>query len=241
MRLPRLCILAPLLAASCSGTGQPEVVYSGFAVGTPASAIAAGDWTVTLDVAAVAFGPVYFCAAEAGSATLCETAIAEIPRVTRVDALDPTPTPLGDVRGFEGAIRSASYDYGIHWFLTDPSPVADAASPGGHSARLSGRAVRGTEAVEFIAEVDVLAQFQGQRAVPSAPVSAGVEGDGVRLDVHFDAGEWIGGIDFDAAAKSGDAPYTIEAGSSSYNAIVIAMVSAGSPQFVWSKSDGAVP
>jgi hypothetical protein len=241
MRFPCLCISAALLSAACSGTGQPEVVYPAFAVGTPVVEVAAGDWTVTLDAATVAFGPVYFCAAQSGSATLCEAAIAEILRVATVDALDPAPTPLGDVRGFDGAIRSASFDYGIHWLLTDPSPVADAAAPGGHSALLIGRAVRGAEIVEFIAEVDVLAQFEGQQAVPSTPVSAQVEGGGARLDVHFNPGEWISEIDFGAAAESGEAPYRIKAGSSSHNAIVIAMVNAGSPQFVWSESDGSKP
>jgi hypothetical protein len=190
---------------------------------------------VTLSEAAIAFGPVYFCAAASGSATLCETAVAELPRIAAIDGLDPSPQRIGQVNGFEGDLRSASYDYGVHWFLTEPAPVGDPHAAGGHSARLVGEARRGEQEVNFTATIDVVAQFQGQRSVPSAPVSAHVKGDGdVRLDVRFDVGAWVTEIDWDAAAETGNGTYTIEPGSRDHNALVIAMVSTDPPQFVWS-------
>ena len=152
--------LASLLLA-CSGTGQPEVSYPAYAIGSSAEPFAADDWTVTLEEATVAFGPVYFCAARSGSATLCETAVGEITRITSLNALTADPQPIGTVHGFEGDVRSASYDYGVHWFLTESAPVADPAAPNGHSLHVRGTARRGADELPFVAEVDALAQYQG--------------------------------------------------------------------------------
>lgn len=237
MKLTRLFAPLALLLTACSGTGQPERSYPAYAVVAPAGEIAAGAWTVTLSEATVAFGPVYFCAAASGSATLCEAAIAELPAIALVDGLESQPQPLGRVEGYEGDIRSASYDYGIHWFLTEAGPTADPSAPGGHSARLVGEARRGEQVVPFSAEIDVLAQFKGQRSVPSAPVSAHVRGDGVRLEIRFDVGAWLAEIDWDSALESGGGTYAIEPGSRDHNAVVVSMVSTHPPQFVWSGAD----
>ena len=75
-----LVVAAPALGA-CSGTGQPEVAYQAFAAAKAPATIQAGDWSVTLDEASVAFGPVYFCAASSGSADLCETAVGELTEI----------------------------------------------------------------------------------------------------------------------------------------------------------------
>ncbi|WP_437951500.1 hypothetical protein WME98_12230 [Sorangium sp. So ce296] len=204
-RLAARCMLALALSAApalgCAGTGQPEVSYLAVAEPAPPGEIAAGAWTVVLDEASVAFGPVQFCAAESGSATLCGTAIAELLSIVRVDLLDPGPQRLGRVRGFEGEIRSASFDYGIHWFLTEAAPVRSPEAPGGHSAHLRGRATRGADVLEFVADVDAVPQFQGQRAVPSVAAAATVGAEAVRLAVRFDVGAWVARVDFDALAE----------------------------------------
>lgn len=223
-----------LLAAGCSGTGQPEIAYDAHAVGTPSREIAAGDWTVTLDEATVAFGPVLLCASASGSATLCETALSEITDIARIDALDPEPQRIGVVRGFTGTIRSASFDFGIHWFMTESSPVAAPAAPGGHSARLRGRATRGDEALDFTADVKVLAQFQGQRAVTSVPANATVGEEGAVLTVHFDPSAWVAAIDFDELAAEAPGSAAITPGDRAHDAIVIAMVAQRPPELVWS-------
>lgn len=231
--LAALTALAAAASSACSGTGQPEIAYEAYAVATPPGAITAGDFTVTLDEAVIAFGPAYFCAASSGSATLCETAVAELTQIVAIDALDPSPQPLGEVRGFTGQVRSVSYDYGVHWLLTESSPVAAPAAPGGHSARFRGRAVNGDTSIEFLATIDVLAQFQGQRAVPTAPASASIGEEGARLEVQVDIGPWLAAVDWSAAAASPERPYSIDIGSPEHNAVVIAMVSAHPPKFVW--------
>lgn len=233
LRAPAITLL--LAAAGCAGTGQPEVSYQAFAVGSDPAPFPAGAWTVTLDEATVAFGPVYFCASATGSATLCEVALAELTEVTAVDAVDPAPQPLGLIRGFAGDIRSASFDYGIHWFLTDTNPVAAPEAPGGRSARFRGRAERdGAPPLSFTADVEILPQYQGQRAVPSAPAAATVGDEGARLEVRFDPRAWVERVDFDDLAAAGVTEVTIAPGDRAHDALVIAMVAQRPPAFAWS-------
>ncbi|MEP7119755.1 MAG: hypothetical protein ABJE95_02550 [Byssovorax sp.] len=226
--------IALLACAACSGTGQPDVDYAAFAApATPGTVSADHGWSVTLDQATVAFGPVYFCASESGSATLCQTAIGELLTTTAFDALDPAPRALGTAHGFIGKIQSASYDYGIHWFLTDDAPTPGPAAPGGHSAHFSGTATKPGKTVHFRAEVDVVPQFQGQRAAPSQVATATITGEGEKLDIHFAVGQWFEHVDFDEAPAGAD-PYVISAGSRNHGAIVIGMTAESPPTFVWS-------
>jgi len=228
--------IALLTCAACSGTGQPDVDYAAFAAPEAPGAISADHgWSVTLDQATVAFGPVYFCASESGSATLCQTAIGELLTTTAFDALDPSPRALGTVHGFIGKVQSASYDYGIHWFLTDEAPTPAMVAPGGHSAHFAGTAVKAGRTVHFRAEVDVVPQFQGQRAAPSQAASATIAGVGEKLDIHFAVGQWFEHVDFDRAPAK-DAVYVIDAAAEPRNhgAIVIGMTAEAPPTFVWS-------
>lgn len=229
-------------AIACSGTGQPEISYAAYATPiAPGPAVEAGDFTVSLDEATLAFGPVYFCAAASGSATLCETAVAEITGTFAIDLRSAEPQPLGLVNGFTGEIRSASFDFGIHWFLTESQPVASPVAPGKHSARFRGHAESASARIAFVAEIDVLPQFQGQRAVPSVEAIAAVGERRPELRIEFDAASWIAAIDWQKAAAAAaasnagadDAPYRIEIGSPEHNAVVIAMVSKKPPAFSW--------
>ncbi|AUX46917.1 hypothetical protein SOCE26_084270 [Sorangium cellulosum] len=228
-----LLLLLAAPAIGCADTSQPEVSYDAHAEAAPPGAIAAGAWTVALEEATVAFGPVYFCAASGGAATLCDVAIAEMLSVARVDLLDPAPQPLGRVHGFEGEIRSASFDYGVHWFLTEASPTPAPETPGGHSARLRGRATRGAEVLDFVAEVDALPQNPGQNAVPSIGLAARVGAEPVRLVVRFDVGAWIARVDFDALAADGAAEVAIAPGSRAHNVLVKAMTAQDLPELRW--------
>jgi hypothetical protein len=231
---PRFFPIALLACAACSGTGQPEIEYQAFAAAeTPGTIAADNGWSVTLDQATVAFGPVYFCASASGSATLCQTAVGELLTITAFDALDPTPHPLGTAHGFTGKIQSASYDYGIHWFLTEDAPTPAPVAPGGHSAHFAGSAVKAGKTVHFRADVDVVPQFQGQRAAPSQSAAATIGGDGERLDIHFQIGQWLEHVDFDLA-PAGEDPYVIAAGTRNHGAIVIGMTAEAPPAFVWS-------
>src|SRR4051812_46243340 len=108
-----LLLVTSVAMTACAGSGQPEVEYQVFAVPEAAGVILADEgYSVTIDTATVAFGPVYFCASFSGSATLCDAALGELTTVTAFDAKDTTPRPLGLAHGFTGTIQSASYDYG---------------------------------------------------------------------------------------------------------------------------------
>jgi len=235
-----LCGLA-LLVSACSGTGQPEFSYSAFATPIVRSDIDVGEWRLTLEQATVAFGPAYFCASATGESTLCGAAIAEILQVSVVDALDTTPQPLGDVHGFQGTIRSASYDHGIHWFLTESEPSADHAAPGGHSAVFVGEARRGAQSMKFEAYVDVRAAFAGQRAVTRILPPTRIEHDDVRLDVEFDVGAWLANVDFDKPATAGADRLVVEPGSADHSAIVHALANTAPPKLEWSGSGLGTP
>ncbi len=234
MRDRRPWLLAALLGlAGCSSTGQPELSLPAFAVPAGTKELVSEDVTVTLDQARLSLGPVYFCASASGSATLCETALGEILAVTRIDALAAEAQPLGEFRGFTGDIRSASYDYGIHWYLTENEPASAPEAPGGHSAHVEGTASQGALSVRFVADVDVIAPFQGQHAVPTTKVEGKVDTDTARVEVRFDVASWLSGVDWPAALASGQDPHVIAPGSRDHDAIVIDMVSVRPPTFTF--------
>jgi hypothetical protein len=206
----------------------------------PALAIPAGtkeflvdDVTVTLEEATLAFGPAYFCASASGSATLCETALGEIRDITRVDGLTTEAQAIGAFRGFTGDIRSVSYDYGIHWYLTEKKPAPAPAAPSGHSAHIAGTATRGASSVRFMADVDVVAPFQGQRAVPTTKAEGKVDEDTAQVEVRFDVASWLSGVEWHAALDAGQDPHAITRGTRDHDAIVIDMVSVRPPTFVF--------
>jgi hypothetical protein len=193
-------------------------------------AVTVGSWSVRVTRADVTFGPVYFCAAASGSSTLCESSVAELASVASFDALNPAPQPLGRVRGFSGRIQSASFDYGISWFDTSTAPAGAA-----HSAHIEGEAKRGTEVVTFVADVDVVPQYQGQTAVPTEAVDANVESSSYRLEIEFRPTSWVKQLDFDAIAASGQQPFVIAPGSPEHNALLLGIKNLAPPVFRWEK------
>jgi hypothetical protein len=227
-------ILAISLLSACSGeTGQPAVAFEAVAVAAGEKTFTIGDISISLDEANVAFGPAYFCASASGSATLCETAAGEIRDVATIDLLQKEQQPLGAYEGLAGTVRSASFDYGIHWFLPESEAHPDAKAKGGHSAILRGTASRAGASVPFEAEVDVLPQYQGQRAVPSTPAEGEISTATTGLEVHLDVASWLADVEFAEAIEAGDEPFLIRSGAPDYNAIVIRMVSSSVPTFVF--------
>jgi hypothetical protein len=220
--------------AACLESPQGRLEYSAIAVSTGQRTIDVGGWTVTLDRAELAFGPAYFCAARSGSATLCASAIAEIPSVARVDALSRERSFLGRVVGLTGHVESVSYDLGIHWLDTQQGPTRAGEALNGHSIELSGVATKGTVSIPFIASIDVVPQFQGQHAVATAPAVGDVESSDVVLEVHFDPVRWLAQVDFDAAAMRSERPLVFGAGSQEHNALLAGLKSLAPIEFKWS-------
>ncbi|MDI1436526.1 hypothetical protein [Polyangium sorediatum] len=223
-----------LFLAGCgTGTGQPDVSFPAVFTSPATNEFVVGDVTVTLDEARVAFGPAYFCASASGSATLCDAAVGEIRRITTIDALGEGETPLGTYAGFAGDVRSASYDYGIHWFLPEQEAAASPEAPGGHSARVRGVASRAGTSVRFEADIDVKPLFQGQRAVPTTKVEGTVTEATSRIEVQFDVTSWFSAVDFGAAIDAGVDPFVIGPGAQNYTSVVNRMVSTHPPSFVF--------
>jgi hypothetical protein len=230
-RAARRFALAALLASpifACASTPSSPVSYDAVVVPRLAPSFEGqGGWTVEVREASVAFGPLYFCASEAGSATVCDTAQAEIARVARVDAL-AGPRSIGPVFGFTGAIRSASYDLGMTWLDTQSAVTPQPEAPGGHSLLVRGTARRDARSLPFELAVDVVPQFQGQRAVPSAEASADVGADVTRLEIGLDVQAWLGAIDWEEASREGG---RLTEGGKTHASVLLGIKNVRPPEF----------
>lgn len=217
--------------SACIEHAQTEVSYAAWAVPKSPPPIQAAEWTVSLRIARIAFGPTYFCAASTGI-DRCEPAQAELLTTSTINLLDPRPQPLGVARGVTGSIRSATFDFGVTWFATQ---AAAAVAPGnalGHSAYFEGEARRGADLVQFAAIVDLAPQFRGQHAVVSSPALGLVSERTTRLDVTIDYGDWLSQIDF-AKATAGEV-FRIEPNTPAHTGIVQGMTARRPLQFQWS-------
>lgn len=238
-------LLVALLSAAglvgCTVASQEPVEYDAVAVFAPSTPVAVGSWALELTRADVAFGPIYFCASASGSSTLCESAVAEVASIARLDGLSPEVQSIGRVNGFTGNIRSASYGYGITWFDTENAPSGASALSGGHSMHFEGLARRGGTTVPLVFDVDLVPQYQGQMAVPTAPVLADVTSGDVRLEVRFEIARWLEQLDrndangvpyLDTLLSSGAAA-VITRGSLGHDALLTGIKNIDPPEFVW--------
>mgnify|MGYP000965605176 FL=1 len=107
-----------------------------------------------------------------------------------------------------------------------PAPQA----PGGHSLSVSGVATKGTTRYPFELSVDVVPQYQGQRAVPSAEASADVDDARVRLEITCDVQTWLAQIDWDDAQKVGP---KLDASTKAHAAVLVGMKNVKPPEFRW--------
>ena len=231
------CMLA-LALAGCIAASQEPVAYDAVVVSQGAGGNhESNGWVITLSRADVALGPFYFCAAASGSSTLCASSIAEVASVRVVDALAPSPSPLGRVHGFSGNIQSVSYDFGISWFDTQTAATPAPALFGGHSMRLEGEARKGTMLVPFTADVDVVPQYQGQNAISTGTAVGSVESSATRLEVLLDPASWMRQVDFDAIAakvgSSGKAVFAIEPGMEEHGAVLVGVKNLAPPELRW--------
>ena len=208
---------------SCGPAAQTSVTLQASAVGAPVVGVPMGEWTVSLNRAELGFGPIYFCAAAAARA--CDAASAELTSVATIDLLDASPQAIGEVNGFSGNVRSATWDYGITWLTTEQAPTARTSS--GHSLVLSGVAVRGEQTMHFYMELDALPLQPGTLAVLGAKTNATLA-DGGALRITFDVAQWVSTIDFATV------PAVITREDEAYQAITIAMTANAPPTFNWS-------
>ena len=227
MRRALLPLLLSVAAAACLDSPQELVSYEAIAVPSGSNARTNGNWTVSLTRADVALGPFYFCAAASGSSTLCESSIAELRTVTVVDALATSPVALGRVDGFTGVIKSAAYDYGISWFDTMTAPTPR------HSMHFEGVATNRDAQITFTGDIDIVPQFQGQNAIPTAPVDANVTTRTKRLEVHLDPARWFAQVDFEALKQAGQTTLTIAPGTLEHNQLLVGIKNLSPPELRW--------
>lgn len=230
-----LCTL--VLLAGCGDTGQPSIRHSAVGLGTPAREVEVGDYRVKLDVARVGFGPAVFCASRAASEELCPSALAELAQVAPLDALSPTPQPLGTVNGFVGMVRSAGFGYSITWLPTETSPQPKSAAPGGHSAHVEGTATHKTSGAsfKFIIDADIKPLNRGDNAVSLTGMNAPVDERTARLEVRVDPSAWVAQIDFAELAATGSPTVKVVPTDRAANAVVIGMTSLAPPVFTFTR------
>jgi len=195
---------ALLLGACGVDTGQERVAVPLYLAGSDLSAPlpAAGDSTLTLDSAELAFGPLYLCAGNTAG-ELCDTARLEWLDARVIDLMRAAPERAGELTGVSGTVRSFMYDLGISSQLTRDQPytLAAARALGGASFRVTGSAsIEGVE-VPFRAE---LAVQQTEGTEPGVPVirkstserfTHEVNPDEPGVLVRFDASSWLRGVD----------------------------------------------
>jgi hypothetical protein len=196
--------LVALLLSACSDTGQARARVPLYLAGTDIEeAQGAGDVAITLERAALAFGPLYLCAGhQAGQ--YCERARLEWLESAVVDLLDPEPYHAGELVGVTGAVRSYMFDLGFASLLTLGQPLAMPATEdlGGVSLRVEG--IARTESVDlpFTVALVVAQEVATELGVPvvrkqTTEVFAHEVGeDEPGLVIRFDPSSWLSGVDF---------------------------------------------
>lgn len=246
LRLARLGAWA-ILATACVDTGAPLTSAELRVQGDTESVIAGRDgWIVSLQQAQVAFGPLWLCAGNTAG-ELCDVARAEWLDAVVVDALDATPKDVGEIWGNEGAIRSWMYDYGLVSLLAEKEPYSTEAaqSLGGNSVRIQGCAEKSPRRLCFSLQLPIAQSTMAEQGVPVVRVTG--SGDSLaefgrvrRLTASFDAGDWLGGIDFEGlAAQEGCEPQCAEVvlGSDSQAARSVrsALEGTARPKLIWKR------
>lgn len=226
------------LLVACAEGGQERVTIALSTSGVPARTVAIAGGELTLTRADVAFGPAYFCASEGARSELCEVALAELRDVVLVRALDPTPQAAGSLSATTGEIRSAMFDYGRYWLLTQSAPQVAPAAPEGHSALLEGTVQRAERTLRFRVAIDIAPRVAGDSALNAQRTRHVVAGERERLAVFVDPHRWVERLDADALFaldQDGDGSVTVEPGTVAYESILQGMTSRAPATFAWSQ------
>jgi hypothetical protein len=248
MKLARWSALLVIAAAAsgCVDTGQARVAIPLRVAGSVSDApiAAAGGFSVELERAELAFGPLYLCAGVLAGDN-CETARLEWLDSVVVDARSPELRDAGVLDGVSGPMRSGMYDLGISSLLTLPEPLVlpAAASLDGNSVWLAGVAARADERVSFELALPLAQGAAAEIGVSIVRVSdaAGLEhdvtGDEGALVVRFDARPWLADVDFstalDQSPRAADAIVRFDAESQPARALRAALLSGPRPTFEW--------
>lgn len=243
MRYLRLAsALGASILLSCIDTGSQrfELGYSVESTGTHTFAGRDG-WTVTLEDAHIAFGPIYLCQATRPG-DFCEVAVAEQLVVQDVDVLAGDRRSLGTLTATAQTVRSYMAELGRPWAYTDRRATAlDDTVLGGHSLRLSGFGEDGTgRRVNFSAELD----FSGSQ-VGTVPVRVDLDQElqlspGSSITLRFDPERWFPDLDFEVLHDD-DGPdvqtVELESDTQAYRSLRLALVANATPELIFNERD----
>ncbi len=233
----RLALVFLVLLGGCGRTAQDRASFPVHAAGTGETAFEHEGWTVTLERADVALGPVYLCATPFADLDQCPRAEAEWLGTATVDALDEAPQMLGEADAITATVRSSMLDFGRSWLITEAAPRASEGAPEGRSAVMIARAAREDVELEVRASVDVDPAFAGQSAAFGVPTGVHAITGEEALTIRVDPAAWWRRVDFDrlAAADDGDGIVELAPGDRAYDALVIAMTAGTLPRFEWAQ------
>jgi len=239
--------LAALVLAGCGETGGARTSFALAAAGTAPSSQRVGDWDVVVDVATLAYGPVYLCSSVNAGLENCATAAAEHLGATSFDALAPEPSPMGTMDALTGVtVLSAMWDYGRTWRLPDAAPRAlEGAVEGEHSAILEIAATRRADGAvrryRFVLDVDGGSQPSGTLTVRARLPEHVVDGTERGLVVRFDPSLWASMVDFDALAtlpeESPGELLEVPSDHAASSALTTALTTTALPTYEWQSAD----
>ncbi|HWV36865.1 MAG TPA: hypothetical protein VN033_00115 [Vulgatibacter sp.] len=240
MRAPSYLFAALVLLVGCGDaavTDGREVAFTLAAEsmsageGGPPVIVTRTGWTVTLEEAAVAIGPVYLLTEPPPSARRGRLLDWIVPRAWAhsgfehfdggevrgeylgrfvIDAVRPGLQAIAAARGLAGRVRSVNLEL--------QPPAADAPSLRGHQAFVRGIAARGDETIPFEGGLDLPDAGAGRKV---AGIPADVElDDGVTVVIELHPERWLAEADFSAlpAPPGGDERRRIAPGTQPHDA-----------------------
>lgn len=231
--------LAALALLGCAETGRTYVEIPLHGQGVADEPFDAGaDWSVELERADVAFGPLWLCSTESASPEHCESAILELTESVTIDALDPEARLLATTHGITGTVRSAMWDYGITWLPAAPRARPTEGAPDGHSARFAGTAAHPDgRTFAFACDLDLPPIMQGAILVRGRRIERHtIASSDDALVVRVDPRAWWSRVDLDrlaSRAAAGEDPVVIAPGDADYEALVVAMTASALPSLEW--------
>lgn len=236
MKLRTVLLTSVLALLACGDTGQQRLQIPVSAQGSQRDFSEVADARFTLERAELGFGPLYLCATEGADVELCEVALAELLQTVTIDGLARESVAVGTLAATTGSVRSALYDYGISWLLTQQAPRASEGAPDGHSLMLAGTVTRAEQTLRFEAQIEIEPRAAGDAALNALATSRELRaGDHLMLSV--DPYRWLARINLDklfALDSDGDGQVTLAAEDQAYQAIVLGMTNAAPVALIWS-------
>lgn len=226
---------ALLLCAACGDTGQQYLRIPVLAEGSQRDFVEVADARFTLSRAELGFGPLYLCATEGADVELCDVALGELLETVTLDGLAREQVAVGTLSATTGSVRSALYDYGISWLLTEQAPRASEGAPEGHSLVLEGAVSRAEQTLQFTARVDIAPLTAGDAAVNALATSRELSASDA-LILRVDPYRWLTRINVDklfALDEDADGQVTLTPDTQAYQALVLGMTNAAPVQIDW--------